>query len=480
MRNLFTILVFTFSTLIAPLIAQDFDGTWQTDYVTDDDGDNGTGLNTISVGVISENAFVGLVNSDDDVAYYLVGYANADSSQGRLGSFEYNTSQAQQWVSGFEFVDFEQPNDLEGTPDSLIYMANNDDEHNILVFKMTVDTVISTSYRLKSNADSLWAIDVDDNGFVYVSSITDSGTANEILVFNGIENDPEWSATTHNGVPVTTITMPAAGEIRGIAVNPEGTIIYASNYTTKEIYCFIGDPQNGYTQYTGFNFTLTDAPIASDSSTLDPGPWGLGFMKDKNILFAACATDFQLGIGYEYGRIYLLNPNTGEILDTINTAEWNFAVTGVYNTHGGGTASGYTSTYNVDFDENYNVYSQSYFGWTVDKWLYSGTLPTIPLTITGIEREENVVPSEFSLQQNYPNPFNPSTTIKFSLTEASNISLNVYSITGELVTQLINSTNFAQGSYKITFDASKLSSGTYIYTLKSGNQLLSKKMTLLK
>jgi hypothetical protein len=115
----------------------------------------------------------------------------------------------------------------------------------------------------------------------------------------------------------------------------------------------------------------------------------------------------------------------------------------------------------------------------VDKWQFSGTIPTIQLTIVGIEKEEDLIPSEFSLSQNYPNPFNPATTIEFSITKNSNINLSIYTITGEFVTTLINS-NIEKGNYKLTFDASKLASGTYIYTLKTDEQQLSKKMTLIK
>ena len=191
----------------------------------------------------------------------------------------------------------------------------------------------------------------------------------------------------------------------------------------------------------------------------------------------------QLGVGYDYGRIYALNPNTGDILDTLDCAQWNYDQTGGYNMRSGGTVgnvSGYTSPYNVAYDENFNLYDQSYFGWTVDKWTFSSTLPTIPLTITGIKVQPGIIPNNFNLSQNYPNPFNPTTTIEFSINKGSNVSLSIYDINGRLVTNLIKSTYFESGSYKIRFDASKLASGTYIYLLKNGTQELSKKMTLLK
>ncbi|MEO8399621.1 MAG: T9SS type A sorting domain-containing protein, partial [Ignavibacteriaceae bacterium] len=294
--------------------------------------------------------------------------------------------------------------------------------------------------------------------------------------------DPSWASCQKL---TATVTVPDPGTLRGIAVNDAGNILYISNYDAKKVYCYIGDPVNGYTLYPGFNLEFSDSTITQDSTTyLQPGPWGLGFMEDKNILFMAADISFKTGNAYEYGKMFLVNPNTGELLDTINVAKWNFDQTGSYSNRGNGgnqgNVSGYTSTYNVEFDENHNVYSQSYYGWTVEKWLYTTTLPAIDITITSIERTDNFVPNKFNLSQNYPNPFNPSTTIEFSLNEDSEINLSIYSITGELVADLVKSSFFTKGNYKFSFDASKLSSGTYIYTLKNGSKQISKKMTLIK
>ena len=88
-------------------------------------------------------------------------------------------------------------------------------------------------------------------------------------------------------------------------------------------------------------------------------------------------------------------------------------------------------------------------------------------------------PAEYSLQQNYPNPFNPTTTIKYSIPENGNVKLNVYNSIGEEVGKLVNGYKEA-GSYKINFDASKLSSGIYFYKLNVNNYNSVKKMLLLK
>ncbi len=488
-RYIFVFVIMLFSLLQSNTYSQSFGLGWKCDYATWDEQPNSTGYNTISMAPIKENTFVALVYRVSTAGVktsYLVGYTNADSGKGRMGSYLYGSAIAgykTSWSQGFDEVLMTDAFDIAATPDSLIYVANNDAERNILVFKLGKDTLETTDYRMVTGASGLYAIDIDGSGKVYVSEAGDSTKAGKILVFNSIKADPVWG-DLHNSKPMQTITLPEPGEVRGVTVNAAGTIIYASNWMTKKIYCYVGSPATGYTLYNGFNFTLTETKVAADNSILAPGPWGMKFMNNKNILMVASAVNFKTGVGYEWGKVYFLNPNTGAIADTLNIAKWNYDNTGSYSSRTGGmtpgNVSGYTSVYNVDYDNNYKLYTNSYYGWTVDKWSYNGTLPTIPLTITGVEKIETAVPTAFNLSQNYPNPFNPTTTIEFAVNENSDISLAVYSLTGELVTELIKNTSFAKGTYKVTLDASKLASGTYIYTLKNNNTKLSKKMMLVK
>jgi hypothetical protein len=89
------------------------------------------------------------------------------------------------------------------------------------------------------------------------------------------------------------------------------------------------------------------------------------------------------------------------------------------------------------------------------------------------------IPRDFVLEQNYPNPFNPNTNIRFQLPKDSHVTLKVYNMIGQLVTTLINQ-DMNAGYQTISFDASKISSGTYIYRMEAGNYSQVKKMTLLK
>ena len=89
------------------------------------------------------------------------------------------------------------------------------------------------------------------------------------------------------------------------------------------------------------------------------------------------------------------------------------------------------------------------------------------------------IPLQFNLSQNYPNPFNPTTRIEFSIPGNGNVTLTVYNLLGQKVVDLVNE-NMKAGSYQVTFDASRLSSGIYYYRLESQNKISIKKMMLLK
>jgi len=89
------------------------------------------------------------------------------------------------------------------------------------------------------------------------------------------------------------------------------------------------------------------------------------------------------------------------------------------------------------------------------------------------------VPQKFQLQQNYPNPFNPSTVINYTIAKAGNVTLKVYNLLGQEVVTLVNGFQTAN-TYKVDFNASGLSSGVYIYELRSGSNVVAKKMVLMK
>ena len=102
-----------------------------------------------------------------------------------------------------------------------------------------------------------------------------------------------------------------------------------------------------------------------------------------------------------------------------------------------------------------------------------------PNMITGYEETVNEIPGEYRLYENYPNPFNPSTTIKFSMPEAGNVTLTVYNALGKEIKVLFSGIK-REGVHEITFNAGNLPSGVYFYRIKAGDFSDIKKMVLLK
>ncbi len=133
--------------------------------------------------------------------------------------------------------------------------------------------------------------------------------------------------------------------------------------------------------------------------------------------------------------------------------------------------------------QNIGLYEISWsfdFGWHKDRLIYAEINNqkyghSIFLSINDIE----YYPISFTLFQNYPNPFNYKTIIQFYLNRSSNVQLDLYSITGEKLFNIFRGFKSA-GSHSIELNGDALSSGIYIYTIKSGNYQDSKKCILIK
>ena len=103
--------------------------------------------------------------------------------------------------------------------------------------------------------------------------------------------------------------------------------------------------------------------------------------------------------------------------------------------------------------------------------------------VTDVE-DEALRPTRFDLSQNYPNPFNPVTTIKYQIAKQGKVELTIHNMLGQKVRTLIDKAHSA-GQYQVEWDArsdmgQKVSSGVYFYCLKTGDQIQTKKMLLMK
>lgn len=105
----------------------------------------------------------------------------------------------------------------------------------------------------------------------------------------------------------------------------------------------------------------------------------------------------------------------------------------------------------------------------------SGTLGGV----TGVNKKDNSLNAEFTLEQNYPNPFNPATTINYSIIREGNVKITVYNAIGSNVATIVNEYKPA-GSYSVQFNGNNFASGIYLYRLESGNYSSVRKFILMK
>ena len=90
-----------------------------------------------------------------------------------------------------------------------------------------------------------------------------------------------------------------------------------------------------------------------------------------------------------------------------------------------------------------------------------------------------LTPGSYYLAQNYPNPFNPSTKIKYSIPQLSQVTLKIFNALGEEIATLVNEEKVA-GYYSVEFNAATLPSGVYFYRIQAGEFVQTKKMILIK
>ena len=114
-----------------------------------------------------------------------------------------------------------------------------------------------------------------------------------------------------------------------------------------------------------------------------------------------------------------------------------------------------------------------------DTWFVDGLRLENVEEVTSSEVVDYELPADVELEQNYPNPFNPTTQIEFALPQAEHATLEIYNALGQKVETLVDE-ELSAGQHSFDYDASHLSSGTYIYRLQAGDQINTKTMTLIK
>ena len=308
-----------------------------------------------------------------------------------------------------------------------------------------------------------------------------SETFYDIAIMNGviygIDNDGDVWAVKYDAVGDSFVVADPQNDIAGLGSWKSAQTVDIDNDGTDEIILASWNASNNdiyLLQQSGDTLVSTMIKNVPDASYRSYGG-AVGDVDNNGLL------DFVFGTRQSTpnGIIHRLAYQGGSITDSLN---WKLTVIdSLIDT----IVVQYDITAMADVD-----------GDGLDEVLYSGTprgaLPTDPpppivilsVDLTGIDQGQTTVVEDFKLEQNYPNPFNPETQIRFTIPRALPVRLNVYNIRGQLVRTLVNSAMTA-GSHTVRWDGLdnhgvKVASGVYVYSIKAGEFVQAKKMTMLK
>lgn len=292
--------------------------------------------------------------------------------------------------------------------------------------------------RIQPQATSATKPAVDDAGNIYTGNVLSA--TGPLRIYDHDLNFIENAIDTTQGFS------------RGFAVTGDGSSIYWGGFTNEAIWKYTRPDEfspfgEADTLFRGMTAEAFTRHPVTGNIWMSAGPSGQG----------SAYNEFQDFTWYE------VDPETDEIVDSLM---WDTSA-GVADEKPRGIAFSPDGTvaYAVMFDATSGAPS-------VQKFEQTGVTPSI-------EKEPGDLPQSFMLEQNYPNPFNPSTEIRFALNEAGHVSLKVYDVLGREVAVLVDEP-LTQGTYRFTFDARNLTSGTYLYTLTANGERQSESMVLAK
>ena len=316
-----------------------------------------------------------------------------------------------------------------------------------------------TVYSTAMNAPDGLAF--DSSGNLYVSNYT-NGVINKItpdgvttIFASGFTNpsdltfDTVWNLYVSNfgGTTVSKVTPEGIVSTYASGFNgPLGLVfdtdgnLYVSNYNSGVIKKVSSDG-------TVTVFATVPNPSGSMIQYLARGPSGNLYLPS-----------------YGHHKIYKISP-AGEVSI--------FAGTGVAGgTDGDVTIAQFNGPNSIVINSDGDLYVSEYNANRIRK--ITGVEPP-----TWIEGRNKDIPQKFFLMQNFPNPFNPSTTIKYVVSEKSNVIIKVYNMIGEEIVTLLNEEK-ERGEYELTFNYPGFASGLLIYTMSAGSFVSTKKMLMIK
>ncbi len=380
-------------------------------------------------------------------------------------------------------------------------VIKNDGEHNYsLITRLDFDA--------KSTKDEagLWIMRGDETKFLKLySSLSSDGKKVIDYSFDNIKYEVENSMGDTLWFKLVRINHKISGYFSGNGINwiQAGQDIDVSVIDSySDFSTWAGTRQGLYVQGTSnawFDFYIyRDAytPILAECPANQYGTSRAYSSNQQYVLDNIHVNDWAMYAGVEFGnaeydktpdslKIIASSATTGgsvEVwLDSLETGE-KIAECSICNTGGWKTFQTFSAA--VEPVSGRHDVHLKFTGTETGKlfqlqWLYftakgdTGTL--VPKSF------DSAIPQSYDMEQNFPNPFNPSTLIRFTVPNKSFVSLKVYNLLGEEISELAGK-EFSPGWHSVTFDATHLASGIYFYTLKAKDPdfVRTQKMVLIK
>jgi uncharacterized delta-60 repeat protein len=401
------------------------------------------------------------IGIDDSSNVYVTGGSDGGASAQDIFTIKYNTDGVVQWTqrqmgsATFGFSDYGLAMAVTGSGN--VHVAGYTDDVSQFWDFATIKYDRSGTFLWKGTyqgpvtnvSEQANAVAVDATGNVYVTGVSAADASNDlediVTVKYNASGVQQWinrySASTFDLGNVIAVGSLGGVYVGGASLGSMTTIKYKSNGDTAWV-----------RRYSGTGQSQVYA-IAVDGS--------------DNVYVAGQSA----GASGDYDFVAIKYDPAG---DTVWTKKYN------------GPAKSGDEAHAIQVDASGNVYvsgNSTGIGTNGDFYTVKYSQST-----TGVESRSNELPSNFHLFQNYPNPFNPTTTITFSLSpnpsptgrgEGVRVTLKVYDVLGREVATLLNEERKA-GMHSVRLDASQLSTGVYIYTLRAGSFVASKKLLLMK
>jgi hypothetical protein len=369
---------------------------------------------------------------------------------------------------------------------------------------LAAGTLDFSTYLGGSSYDDIWKMEIDKNGNIYLGGYTISDDLPvSAAVLDSVFDDEDGFVCKldPSGNDVVYFTYIGGSErdyLRGIKVDNEGNV-YVAGQTRSDDYPVTPGAYDSTFNGPRYDTFLSKLNAKGDSliySTLLGGArYDVGFFMDIDNNGNAYLSGYTTSLNY---------PVTSGAYDTTFNGETDLFLTKVnpegsallYSTYIGGSTWDKAFTILVaeedkiyiagktdsdDFPVTNGAYNETYNGGIQDVFVMLFEISTV----TGIkENSGKINPENFSLYQNYPNPFNSSTKIRFDLKNPGYVTLDIFNILGQKIRTLI-SKRYSAGSYNVNWDGTDnigkgVSSGMYIFRMKSGKNILYRKMILIK